>query len=155
MSAGPHNEKILKEGYCSHSLGTPLKIYLPFVDLGDNDFIVLDEKAGSDGVGTGISKGLDIVFVVIEPTRYALKAASQITDILKEFGVPYEYVINKIFSPEDEELVKEYLEKEPIAKLNINRDLASLSEYKSNNFPQAEELEKIRQHVKKIKEVKK
>jgi CO dehydrogenase maturation factor len=52
MVTGPHTAAILFDQSCSHSLITPLKIYLPFLDLGPKQFAIVDEKAGVDGVGT-------------------------------------------------------------------------------------------------------
>lgn len=54
MVAGPHNEDIKFGQKCSHSLTTPFKVFLPLLKRGKNEFVIVDEKAGSDGAGTGV-----------------------------------------------------------------------------------------------------
>ena len=120
MSAGPHTDKILNGNNCSHSLSTPLRIYLPLMELEEREFVIVDEKAGRDGASTGTPTGFDIAFISAEPTVYGMKAASQIAEILDFFETPYEFIINKA---EDSHLDeswsgwKLFLNKKPILKI--------------------------------------
>ena len=109
MSTGPHNDDILYGKSCSHILTTPLKVYLPLLELRENEFVVIDEKAGTDGAGTGVVTGFDIAVIAVEPTRYGIKAAMQIAEILDFYQTPYVYVSNKIFDDEDKALVTKEL----------------------------------------------
>lgn len=131
MVAGPHNDKIMYGEYCSHSLCTPLKVYLPFLELQENEFVIVDEKAGSDGAGTGISSGFDHGCIVVEPTEYGVKAAHQIADLLDFFGTPYSFIGNKLFDEEDKVFLKDNLRKEPALFLDVNKDLRSISKIES------------------------
>ena len=54
MMAGEQTDTVLYGKACSHILTTPLKIYLPLLQIRENDVVVMDEKAGADGVTTGI-----------------------------------------------------------------------------------------------------
>lgn len=99
MVSGPHTEDVLLGKRCSHSLSSPLKIYLPGLKLRPDETVIVDEKAGSDGVGTGILAGFDHVFVIAEPTLHSIKAAHQISDILEFYKIPYSFVINKAGGP--------------------------------------------------------
>ncbi|MBH41339.1 MAG: hypothetical protein CL685_01340 [Candidatus Magasanikbacteria bacterium] len=101
MTAGPHTENILHGKYCSHSLATPLKVYLPFLSLQNDNYVVVDEKAGSDGAGTGVCTGFDVGCIMVEPTEHGVKAAKQIAELLDFFGTPYVFVGNKVMDEED------------------------------------------------------
>jgi len=107
MTAGPHTEGILHGGGCSHTLYTPLKIYLPLLDLKEDQYVVIDEKAGTDSVGTGITTGFDFAFVCVEPTLHGIKAAKQIATLLDFFNTPYAFVWNKVLNEKDRELLED------------------------------------------------
>lgn len=107
MTAGPHTEGILHGGGCSHTLYTPLKIYLPLLNLKEDQYVVIDEKAGTDSVGTGITTGFDFVFVCVEPTLHGIKAAKQIATLLDFFDTPHAFVWNKVRNEKDRELLED------------------------------------------------
>ncbi len=125
MAGGPHTDNVLYGEYCSHSLGTPLKVYLPYLQLQEDEYVVLDEKAGSDGAGTGISSGLDFAFVVLEPTRHGTKAARQIAELLNFYRTPYALVLNKVFSPDDKVRVKKEFDLDVITSFPFSQEAAS------------------------------
>jgi CO dehydrogenase nickel-insertion accessory protein CooC1 len=101
MAAGPHTPDMMYGNMCSHGLTTPLKVYLPFLKLNDNEFVMVDEKAGTDGVGTGVTTGFNLAVVVAEATTHGVKAAKQIIDMLKFYKTPYIVCINKIREEKD------------------------------------------------------
>lgn len=95
MTAGPHTERVRSQEACSHSLAAPLKVYLPLLKLNLNEAVVIDERAGTDPVATGILSGVDLAVVVQEPTINSKRVAEQITHELKLAEVPYIVVENK------------------------------------------------------------
>jgi CO dehydrogenase nickel-insertion accessory protein CooC1 len=101
MAAGPQTEAVLHGQACSHSLGTPLKLYLPLLALAPNEVAVVDEKAGADGVSTGIVTGMDVALVVVEPAYHSVKTARQIAELLSFYHTPYRFVANKVATAED------------------------------------------------------
>ena len=115
MASGPHTEVVLNGVACSHILSTPLKVYLPFLSLQDNEYVIVDEKAGSDGAGTGICSGFDVAVIAAEPTQHGIKAAEQIAALLDTYGTPWVLVGNKIFDEKDVQFLQEHALKEPIA----------------------------------------
>lgn len=119
MTGGPHTDKVMFGQSCSHVLTTSLKAYLPLLKLNKNESVVLDEKAGSDGAGTGIVTGLTLAIICVEPTVHSVKAAHQIADLLDFFEVPYEFVLNKTTAP-----LANMLRKVPIAMIPF-RDVTS------------------------------
>ncbi len=102
MSAGPHTADMLYGNMCSHGLTTPLKVYLPFLKLSNDEYVIVDEKAGTDGVGTGVTTGFNLAVVVAEATTHGIKAAKQIIDMLKFYKTPYIVAINKIRGESDQ-----------------------------------------------------
>lgn len=95
ITAGPHTDIVRSGEHCSHSLAAPLKVYLPLLRLKENEVVVVDERAGTDPVATGILKGVDLAVIVREPTVHSRRVAEQIAHELNLAHVPYLVVDNK------------------------------------------------------------
>lgn len=110
MAVGPHSENVLNGKMCSHGLGALLKAYLPLLDVKQNQYIIVDEKAGVDSVGTGIPSGFNMSIIVVEATVYGVKAAKQISNLLENhYHLPYAYIINKVKADTNLDIIKEEL----------------------------------------------
>lgn len=123
MVSGPHTDDIMYGVGCSHTLTTPLKVYLPFLKLNDNEFVIVDEKAGTDGVGTGVTTGFNAAVVVAEATPHGVKAAQQIIKMLGFYKTPYCVLLNKVRNESDKEKYLKEFDCE--LKLAINFDVNS------------------------------
>jgi CO dehydrogenase maturation factor len=108
MAAGPQTDTVMYGKACSHSLTTALKVYLPLLSLKENEMVVVDEKAGADGVTTGIVTGIDVGVIVCEPALHSIKTAKQIAELMDFYQTPYVFVGNKVSDSED----KDFIEKE-------------------------------------------
>ncbi|MES2216421.1 MAG: AAA family ATPase [Patescibacteria group bacterium] len=95
ITAGPHTDRVRSQEYCSHSLAAPLKVYLPLLQLNPNEAVVIDERAGTDPVATGILSGVDLAVIVREPTVNSARVAEQIRRELELAGIPHLIVDNK------------------------------------------------------------
>ena len=95
MTAGPHTDRVRSQEACSHSLAAPLKVYLPLLRLKPNEAVVIDERAGTDPVATGILAGVDVAVIVQEPTINSRRVAKQIQSELEIAGIPHLIVDNK------------------------------------------------------------
>ena len=95
MTAGPHTDRVRSQEACSHSLAAPLKVYLPLLKLKNNEAVVIDERAGTDPVATGILSGVDLAVIVQEPTINSGRVAEQIRRELELAGVQHLIVDNK------------------------------------------------------------
>ncbi|MBU3669018.1 MAG: hypothetical protein FGM57_03570 [Candidatus Taylorbacteria bacterium] len=123
MSTGPHNDMILHGNKCSHSLGTPLKVYLPLLELDENQHVVVDMIASSDAAATGIPTGFSFAYVAVEPTPHSIKAAGQIIETLKFFDVPYGIVLNKAKNADtDIEMIESVLHEKPVSVFMQSND---------------------------------
>lgn len=115
MAVGPHSENVLNDKMCSHGLGALLKAYLPLLNLKKNEYVIVDEKAGVDSVGTGIPTGFNMSIIVAEATIYGVKAAKQISDLLKNhYHLPFAYIVNKVKADTDLDFIKKELSEECI-----------------------------------------
>lgn len=123
MAAGPHTDDMLYDKSCSHALITPLKAYLPCLTLKKDEFVIIDEKAGTDSVGTGITTGFDVAVIVFEPTVHSIKAAKQISSLLEFYRTPSIFVANKVMNPSDEDFIKKNLGVRPEATIHFNKNL--------------------------------
>ncbi len=128
MASGPHTHTVLSGNKCSHSLSTSLKVYLPFLELKNNEAVIVDEKASNDAAGTGVPTGFTISYIVVEPTPHSIKAAHQIAETLNFYDAPYEFVLNKITSEESKNLALSQLKKAPIASFSFDDGLLSREE---------------------------
>ena len=128
MVAGPHTDSILYDESCSHVLTTPLKVYLPFLKLDANEYAIVDEKAGLDGVGTGVTTGFTAALVVAEPKPHSIKVAKQIAELLKFYETPYAFVLTKVLGDADRELGRAAFGDQLIATIDFAADVPSTDE---------------------------
>ncbi len=123
MTAGPQTDQVLYGESCSHILTTPLKIYLPLLELAEGEDVIVDEKAGADGVTTGIVTGIDAAVIVCEPAVHSVKTAKQIAELLDFYETPYVIAANKIMSATDKEFIEEQLGKPADAYFGQSDDI--------------------------------
>ncbi len=123
LAAGPQNDDVLYGKACSHSLSAPLKVYLPLLELSENEYVVLDEKAGADGASTGIISGVDVCAIVTDASLHGTKTAKQISKILDFYQVPYVFVLNKITDEEDVKFCQEALGQDEVFYFPINKSI--------------------------------
>lgn len=131
MSSGPQTDSVLYDESCSHSLFSSLKVYLPLLKLETNEFVVVDEKAGADGVTTGIVTGFTVALIVVEATEHSVKVAHQIAQYLDFFKTPYEFVVNKYQKNSVKNNILDTLSKSPIVYFEFNSN-----PLEENNFPE-------------------
>ncbi|MCF7898569.1 MAG: hypothetical protein K9L31_01310 [Candidatus Pacebacteria bacterium] len=123
MVAGPHTEEMMRGKGCSHGLTQPLKTYLPFLEVKDTEVVVVDEKAGTDGVGTGITVGFTSA-VVVEATKHGIKSAQQISQMLKFYNTPCIFVLNKVRDTAIEIEAEKILGTKPVISIPFSEDIA-------------------------------
>lgn len=100
ITAGPHTDRVRSQESCSHSLAAPLKVYVPLLRLATDEYAVIDERAGTDPVATGILSGVDLAVIVREQTIHSTRVAEQIRHELELAHISHIIVENKINGPE-------------------------------------------------------
>lgn len=96
---------------------------LEILDLGQKEFLIADTDAGLEHFGRGVEKGVDLLVVILDPSRDSILLAQRISDLGKQLNKPTYYVVNRI-SQETEKLLLDSVDKEKvIAIIHENRDV--------------------------------
>jgi CO dehydrogenase maturation factor len=70
--------------------------------LQDREIVIMDMEAGIEHLGRGTAQGVDIMLIVVEPSRQSIETARRIHRLAVELGVPRILVVaNKIASEEE------------------------------------------------------
>jgi CO dehydrogenase maturation factor len=96
---------------------------LEALDLEDKEFMIADTDAGIEHFGRGVEKGVDVLVVIIDPSRDSILLAQKISGLGKQVGKPTYYVLNRV-THETEKLLLDSLDKENvIAIIHENKDV--------------------------------
>jgi CO dehydrogenase maturation factor len=80
----------------------------------------MDMDAGVENLGRGTTKGMDALLVVTEPSRRSLDILAKIRTLAQDIDVGRVFAVgNKVATAEDEEMIREWVEKEGIPLLGI------------------------------------
>ena len=96
---------------------------LEVLDLEDNQFLIADTDAGIEHFGRGIEKGIDLLVVVIEPSRDSILLAQKISDMGEQIGKPTYYVLNRVDRETEKLLLDSVDEEKVIAIIYENKDV--------------------------------
>ena len=84
--------------------------------LDNQDVVFLDMSAGIEHLTRGTAQGVDMIFVVTEPTRAGVKTAGLVCKLARELGIVKINVLgNKIRREEEKEFIRKSLPGETIA----------------------------------------
>ncbi|MBY8997627.1 MAG: AAA family ATPase [Candidatus Thorarchaeota archaeon] len=124
---GPDNVSLLVAGTveiggsgCMCPSATLLKSLMRHLILGTDEAFVMDMDAGVENLGRGTTKGMDALLVVAEPGRRSLDILGKIRTLAQDINVGRVFAVgNKVVTPEDAEMIQEWVEKEGIPLLGI------------------------------------
>jgi len=88
--------------------------FLEILDLGDGEFLIADTDAGIEHFGRGVEKGIDILFVVIDPSRESILLAKKISELGQQVDKPVYYILNRIANQETEEFLLNSIDREKV-----------------------------------------
>ncbi len=98
--------------------------FLEILDLDDNEFLIADTDAGIEHFGRGVEKGIDVLLVVVDPSRESILLAEKISEMGYRLDKPTYYVLNRIADQETRELLLNSIDREKvIAIIPENREL--------------------------------
>ena len=125
--SGPDNVSLLVAGTveiggsgCMCPSATLLKALMRHLILGTDEAFVMDMDAGIENLGRGTTKGMDALVVVAEPGRRSLDILGKIRTLAQDIDVGRVFAVgNKVVNSEDEEMIREWVEKEGIQLLGI------------------------------------
>jgi len=96
---------------------------LEVLDLEDKQFLIADTDAGIEHFGRAVEKGVDLLIVIIDPSRESILLAQKISNLGRQAGKPTYYVLNRV-NRETEKLLLESVDKEKvIAIIPENKDV--------------------------------
>jgi CO dehydrogenase maturation factor len=88
--------------------------FLEIIDLGDEEFLIADTDAGIEHFGRGVEKGVDILLVVIDPSRESILLAEKVSELGRQVDKPAYYILNRIADQETEELLLNSIDREKV-----------------------------------------
>jgi CO dehydrogenase maturation factor len=98
--------------------------FLEILDLGDGEFLIADTDAGIEHFGRGVEKGVDILLVIIDPSRESILLAEKISELGQQVDKPVYYILNRIADQETEEFLLNSIDRgKVIAIIPENREL--------------------------------
>ncbi|MDR1970406.1 MAG: AAA family ATPase [Treponema sp.] len=134
---------------CACAENAMLKALVTHLILKERETVIMDMVAGTEHMGRGTAKGVDAMFLVVEPGMRSVKAAREIQNMSKDLGVKNRYVIgNKIRSHDDEAFLKKELAGFSFAGFLPLNDEAVLAEQQGR--PLYEISPFMREEIKKI-----
>jgi CO dehydrogenase maturation factor len=75
-----------------------------------DEALVMDLEAGVEHLGRGTARGVDVMLVVVEPSRMSVECAERVFRMARDIGITdIRVVANKITSPDDEEWLRSVL----------------------------------------------
>lgn len=93
--------------------------------LQKEEVVILDMEAGLEHLGRGTAEGVDVMLIVVEPSRQSIETAQRIHTLAEELGVPRLAVVaNKVTNPEEHQTIaRELLQLPILAILPWNEEL--------------------------------
>jgi CO dehydrogenase maturation factor len=98
--------------------------FLEVIDLRDGEFLIADTDAGIEHFGRGVEKGVDILLVIIDPSRESILLAKKVSELGQQADKPVYYILNRIADQEIEELILNSIDNERvIAVIPENKEI--------------------------------
>lgn len=103
------------KGGCACPENTVLKRLLTTLLLSQNRIILLDMEAGVEHLGRGTIATVDLLLIVVIPSRSSIRTALKIKKLAEDSGIPrVSFVANLIQDEDDRQFLKKYLDPEPV-----------------------------------------
>jgi CO dehydrogenase maturation factor len=88
--------------------------FLEVLDLRDGEFLIADTDAGIEHFGRGVEKGVDILLVIVDPSRESILLAKKISELGQQVGKAVYYILNRISDQETKELLMNSIDRERV-----------------------------------------
>ena len=98
--------------------------FLEVIDLRDGEFLIADTDAGIEHFGRGVEKGVDILLVIIDPSRESIILAKKVSELGQQAEKPVYYILNRIGDQEMQDLLMNSIDSERvIAVISENKEI--------------------------------
>jgi CO dehydrogenase maturation factor len=97
---------------------------LEILDLRDGEFLIGDTDAGIEHFGRGVEKGVDILLVIIDPSRESILLSKKISELGQQVDKPVYYILNRISDQEMQDFIMNSIDREKvIAVIPENKEI--------------------------------
>lgn len=98
--------------------------FLEILDLKEREFLIADTDAGIEHFGRGVEKGVDILLVIIDPSRESILLAQKISELGEQVDKPVYYILNRVTDQETKDLLMNSIDRERvIAVIPENKEI--------------------------------
>lgn len=128
---------------CACPMGALAKQLIQNIELGENDFVLVNTEAGIEHFGRGIEEGCDVLFMVVDPSYESIRLSEKISKLAASAGKQLCYILNRAEGAgreilrcgiSDERVVTTVPIHEPIFKAGL------LGEEFQNSVPEVEDI---------------
>jgi CO dehydrogenase maturation factor len=98
--------------------------FLEVLDLRDGEFLIADTDAGIEHFGRGVEKGVDILLVIIDPSRESILLAKKISELGQQVDKLVYYILNRIADQQTKDFLLNSIDRERvIAVIPENKEI--------------------------------
>lgn len=110
---------------CACAFNIVMAQFLMFLQLQENDVVLMDMEAGIEHLGRGTGNSADAVLMVVDPSYESLKLSEKIAKLCTKVGHPLYYVLNKVTPKNEDAIVAKIGATEKIlCRLPLSEELA-------------------------------
>ncbi len=110
---------------CACAFNIVMVQFLQFLQLKENDIVLMDMEAGIEHLGRGTGNSCEAVLMVVDPSYESLKLSEKIGELCAKVGHPLYYVLNKVTPRNEAAMVARIGAPEKIlCKLPLSEELA-------------------------------
>ncbi|WP_330217377.1 ATP-binding protein [Methanococcoides methylutens] len=80
---------------CACPMGALAKQLIQNIDIGKDDFVLVDTEAGIEHFGRGVEEGCDILFMVVDPSYESIRLSEKISELADNAGKQLYYILNR------------------------------------------------------------
>ena len=88
--------------------------FLEILDLKEGEFLIADTDAGIEHFGRGVEKGVDILLVIIDPSRESILLAKKISDLGQQVDKSVYYILNRVTDQETRDFLLNSIDREKV-----------------------------------------
>jgi CO dehydrogenase maturation factor len=108
--------------------------FLEILDLREGEFLIADTDAGIEHFGRGVEKGVDILLVIIDPSRESILLAKKISELGQQVDKPVYYILNRVTDQETKDFLLNSIDREKVIAIIPENKEISISGLAGNEF---------------------
>jgi CO dehydrogenase maturation factor len=108
--------------------------FLEILDLKDGEFLIADTDAGIEHFGRGVETGVDILLVIIDPSRESILLAKKISELGQQVDKPVHYILNRVTDQETKDFLLNSIDRERVIAIIPENKEIFISGLAGNEF---------------------